>query len=173
MPLLFLYFIIIIIPKLLNLEQIIENHGVFGDQTPNLLNVIARKGPLSPDQLGIRATQHVKAIANASGVKRTYTTKKGHQHQQQQQQQQVQQQIQLHQQQQQQQQHEVASLVTTGAQTVHINQAQIVQAQQGQRAVDISFAPTNVHPEMSKMPAGFSIFQVFIFVQSLRILSMT
>jgi len=140
-------------------EQIIENHGVFGDQTPNLLNVIARKGPLSPDQLGIRATQHVKAIANASGVKRTYTTKKGHQHQQQQQQQQVQQQIQLHQQQQQQQ-HEVASLVTTGAQTVHINQAQIVQAQQGQRAVDISFAPTNVHPEMSKMPAGFSIFQV-------------
>jgi len=141
-------------------EQIIENHGVFGDQTPNLLNVIARKGPLSPDQLGIRATQHVKAIANASGVKRTYTTKKGHQHQQQQQQQQVQQQIQLHQQQQQQQQHEVASLVTTGAQTVHINQAQIVQAQQGQRAVDISFAPTNVHPEMSKMPAGFSIFQV-------------
>lgn len=142
--------------------EMIENHGVFGDQTPNLLNVIARKGPLSPDQLGIRATQHVKAIANASGVKRTYTAKKGQQQQQlqlqqQQQQLQQQQQIQLHQQHQQ---HEVASLVTSGAQTVQIPQAQIVQAQQGQRAVDISFAPANVHPEMSKMPAGFSIFQV-------------
>ena len=135
--------------------ELIENHGVFGDQTPNLLNVIARKGPLSPDQLGIRATQHVKAIASASGVqKRTYTTKKGNQQQLQQQQQQ-QQQHQL-------QQHEVTSIVTTGGQTLHtIPQAQIVQAQPNQaRAVDISFAPANVHPEMSKMPAGFSIFQV-------------
>jgi len=134
--------------------ELIENHGVFGDQTPNLLNVIARKGPLSPDQLGIRATQHVKAIASASGVqKRTYTTKKGNQQQLQQQQQQQQHQLQ---------QHEVTSIVTTGGQTLHtIPQAQIVQAQPNQaRAVDISFAPANVHPEMSKMPAGFSIFQV-------------
>ena len=136
------------------LVELIENHGVFGDQTPNLLNVIARKGPLSPDQLGIRATQHVKAIASASGVqKRTYTTKKANQHQLQQQQQQQQHQLQ---------QHEVTSIVTTGGQTLHtIPQAQIVQAQPNQaRSVDISFAPANVHPEMSKMPAGFSIFQV-------------
>jgi hypothetical protein len=86
--------------------------------------------------------------------KRTYTTKKANQqHQLQQQQQQQQHQLQ---------QHEVTSIVTTGGQTLHtIPQAQIVQAQPNQaRAVDISFAPANVHPEMSKMPAGFSIFQV-------------
>lgn len=138
--------------------ELIENHGVFGDQTPNLLNVIARKGPLSPDQLGIRATQHVKAIANASGVQKRAYAKKGQQQQQQVQQQH--QQLQLHQQHQQ---HDVTSIVSTGAQALHaIPQAQIVQAQPGQgaRSVDISFAPANVHPEMSKMPAGFSIFQV-------------
>ena len=135
----------------------IQQHDVFGETTPNLLNVIARKGPVSPDQLGIRATQHVKAIANASGVKRTFTNKKNQQQAQQQQQQQQQQQLQ---------QQEVTSIVSSPQITHAIPQAQIIQtqpAQTGARTVDISFAPATVHPEMTKMPPGFSIFQVAYF----------
>ncbi|XP_023340977.1 zinc finger protein 181 isoform X6 [Eurytemora carolleeae] len=120
------------------------SHGVFGDQTAQLLNMIAKKGPLSPEQLGmvpqqgmnldpevakalknpeiVRAFNNpevVKAFALGSPPKMASNT------------------------------------TTTTAVMSNIQASQAVTS----RGVDITCTPSVPH-ELAKLPPGFSIFPV-------------
>ena len=127
------------------------SHGVFGDQTHQLLNMMAKKGPLAPEQLGIstpaanssqgdllnpevakalsnpeivRAFHNpevVKAFALGSPPKHNAAARP-------------------------------ASTTTTMPNTVQTTQAM-------SRSVDITCTPT-VPAELAKLPPGFSIFPV-------------
>jgi len=127
-------------------------HVVFGDQTTQLLNMIAKKGPLSPEQLGIVPSQaqpdHLftnpevaKALANPD-VRRAFSNpdvvkafaitsppKK--------------------------------NTTLTEPMTTSAPMANVVQTTQvmTSRGVDIT-CTSAVHPELTKLPPGFSIFPI-------------
>jgi len=123
------------------------SHGVFGDQTHQLLNMIAKKGPLTPEQLGIAAptAQHdllnpevAKALSNPEIVRAFHNP-------------------------------EVVKAFALGSPPKHnaarpvsttASMANVVQTPQAMsRSVDITCTPT-VPAELAKLPPGFSIFPV-------------
>jgi len=139
------------------------SHGVFGDQTTQtttLLNMIAKRGPLSPEQLGLVTTQAansehiftnpevakafanpevrrafsnpevVKAFAITSPPKKSTTATNVSEPA-----------------------APAATTATTMANVVHTTQAMT------SRGVDITCTPA-VHPELTKMPSGFTIFPI-------------
>ena len=128
------------------------SHVVFGDQTTQLLNMIAKKGPLSPEQLGmcppppstenilrnpevaeaLRNPEIVRAFQNPDVIKAfglTSPPKK----------------------------QTVASIATTAGMSNAIHTSS--QVQSISRSVDITCTPA-VPPELTKLPAGFTIFPV-------------
>ena len=130
----------------------VGTHGVFGDQTTQLLNMIAKKGPLSPEQLGmcpqpssneiilrnpdvaeaLRNPEIVRAFQNPDVIKAfglTSPPKK----------------------------QTVSSIATTASMANHIQTS--TQVQSVSRSVDITCTPA-VPPELTKLPAGFTIFPV-------------
>ena len=125
------------------------SHGVFGDQTTQLLNMIAKKGPLSPEQLGLVPPQSdnilsnpevakalsnpeiVRAFSNPDVVKAFALSppKRG------------------------------VNAVTAGM-NAQTTQAHAVSS----RGVDITCTPAVPH-ELTKLPPGFSIFPVPTSIQ--------
>lgn len=130
-------------------------HGVFGDQTTQLLNMIAKKGPLSPEQLGMVPAQQpstsntilsnpevakalanpeiVRAFQNPNVVKAFALTSPPKR--------------------------PPATTVTTTVAAGMNSAVQTTQALVSTPRVDITCTPA-VPPELTKLPPGFSIFPV-------------
>ncbi len=114
-------------------------HGVFGDQTTQLLNMIAKKGPLSPQQLGMGGAapppemlanpEVAKALANPDVV-RAFSNP------------------------------DVVKAFALGSPTKRSGAPPTSSAAAGQMQHVPAVSGASVPPELSKLPPGFSIFPV-------------